>query len=155
MNITITGAEEFAVLSRALKQAGAKDLQRELSKSINRTVKPLTQDVKQNVGRFVPGRYAAVLAPSLRITTSRRGSGRNPGVRLKAKATTGRGKPRELKRLDAGQLRHPLFGNRRHWFSQTVRPGFYTETLEQDAPTVRRELLEAIRIVAAKIDRVV
>ena len=155
MDIKVTGADEFADLSRALKAAGDKGMQRELAKAMNRVTKPLTLGVKASVADYVPSAYAAVLAPSLRVTTRRSASARGAGVRLTAKASTGRGKPRELSRLDAGVLRHPGWGNRRFWYSQPVRPGFYTRELEQGAPRVRRELVEAIRTVAAQIDRAV
>jgi len=151
LDVKVTGAEEFGVLARRLKQAGQVELRKELYAGINRSVRPLTMKVRTSIGGYVPNRYAGELATSLRVTTSK-SSGRNPAVRLKAAAKTGRGRPRELSRLNRGVLRHPLYGNRRHWFNQTVRPGFYDEPLEQGAPRVRVELMEAIRAVARKIE---
>jgi hypothetical protein len=34
-------------------------------------------------------------------------------------------------RVNEGRLRHPLYGNRGHWYTQTVRPGFADETMRQ------------------------
>lgn len=152
MEIIITGADEFATLARRLKEAGAKDLRKELYAGINRSVKPLKQDVKDSTGDYLPGGYAGVITASIKIRVSRRGSGSSPGIRLLAKASTPSGGARELARLDKGWLRHPLWGNRKHWYPQRIASGFYTHTLEQDAPRVRIELVEAIRKVAAKIE---
>jgi hypothetical protein len=145
VDIRITGAEEFAVLARHLKEAADKDLRKELYAGMNRAVKPLRSDVKEATADFMPGNYGPVLAGSLRIRTSRRG-GANPAVRL-----IGRAGRRRIDALDRGMLRHPLYGNRKFWFGQSVPPGFWTKTLERDAPRVRVELVEAIRNVAAKI----
>lgn len=151
MDVKVTGAEEFGILARRLKEAGAKDLQKELYAAINRSARPLTQKMKLSTDTYLPGRYAAELSASLRVSTSKL-SGRNPAVRLKAAAKTPSGKPRNLVALNRGRLRHPLYGNRRHWFNQAVRPRFYDEPLEQGAPRVRAELVEAIQKVARKIE---
>jgi hypothetical protein len=151
VDVKVQGAEEFGTLARHLKQAGDKELRKELYAAINRKAKPLADGVRASLGQYMPNRYAAELAPSLRIATSKL-AGRNPAVRLKAQAKTRRGKPRELARLDQGVLRHPLHGNRRHWYNQPVRAGFYTGELEQGAPKVRQELVEAIQAVARKIE---
>jgi hypothetical protein len=151
LDIKIQGAEEFGVLARRLKVAGDKELRKELYRGIARAVKPLTLSVRASIGQYVPARYAAQLSTSLRVGTSKQ-SGRDPGVRLRATAKTPRGKPRNLTKLNQGVLRHPLYGNRRHWYNQPVRPGFWDTELQQGAPKVRTELVEAIQTVARKIE---
>jgi hypothetical protein len=146
MDIKVTGAEEFGVLAKRLKNA-PKELRKELYVGINRSVKPLRQDVKTAAGQVLPSRYADIIASELKVTARRRAAGRNPAVYLIGKA--GR---RDVSSLNRGRLRHPLYGNRRHWYSQRIRPGFWTVTLEADAPRVRRELVEAIQRIARKIE---
>ena len=152
VDLRVTGAEDFRAVARAVKQAGDKDLRRELYRGINRTVKPLTQDVKDQMPRFLPDRYAGELAKSLRVKTRTR-AGANPAVFLTATAKTKKGKPRDLRSLNRGRLRHPLFGNRREWFDQSVRKDWWTHPLLQGAPRVREELVEVLRDIARRIAR--
>jgi hypothetical protein len=48
--VDITGADQLVRLSKALKEAGAKDLQRELSKAINTAMKPVKADLQRSAG---------------------------------------------------------------------------------------------------------
>lgn len=152
MDVKVTGAEEFGILARRLKEAGAKDLRKELYAGINRSVKPLRADVKQAAGEQLPGRYADIIATTMKISARKRAAGQNPAIYLVGKAKTSRGSDRDLGSLNRGRLRHPLFGNRKRWYDQRIRPGFWSGTLTADAPKVRQELVEAIQKVARKIE---
>lgn len=147
MDIVVTGADEFARAARLLKEAGDKDLRKELFAGLNRSVKPLTQDVKQALPDVLPNRYAGVVQSEFKVKIRRRSGGRNPAIFL-----LGRAGSRNVSSLDRGRLRHPLYGNRRRWYDQRIQPGFWTLTLERDTPRVRVELVEAIRKVIAKIE---
>lgn len=147
MDIVVTGADEFATLARRLKEAGAKDLRRELYAGINRAVRPLTADVKNTLEEDLPGRYADIVRADFRVKTRRRGAGANPAIFLIGQAGN-----HDVRSLDRGRLRHPLFGNRRHWYNQQIPLGFWSQTLTRGAPRVRQELVEAIRKVAAKVE---
>lgn len=58
----------------------------------------------------------------------------------------------DLWSLDRGRLRHPLFGNRRHWYQQSVKPGWWSQSLQRAADDeVKREILQALDRVAAKV----
>jgi hypothetical protein len=151
LQVEVRGVEQLAAVAKAMKGAD-KQLKRETYAALNRTVKPLTQAVKDDTGRYLPGAYAAVVSASLRIRAQRRG-GRDPSLSLKATAKTKDGKAREVAALERGKLRHPLWGNRRHWFNQAVRPGFWTEPLKDKAPAVRAQLVKVLDELAAKIDR--
>ncbi len=35
----------------------------------------------------------------------------------------------DLRSLDRGRLRHPLFGNREHWYNESVPRGWWTLSL--------------------------
>jgi len=147
VDIIVTGAEEFGVLARRLKEAGDKDLRKELYAGLNRSVKPLRQDVKMAASEQLPhrGGFADLIQSELKVTARKRAT-RNPAIFLLGKAGA-----RDVASVNRGRLRHPLYGNRRRWYNTSVRPGFWTKTLEGDAPRVRVELIEAIRKVAAKI----
>jgi len=146
----VTGADQFGDLARRLKQAGDKELRSELYKGINRAVKPMKADIKEHVGYYMPARYAAVLRGSLSLTISKRANKTTPGVTLKAKSRGARSL-RKVGSLDAGKLEHPLYGNRKHWFTTTIKPGFFTHESEQRAPEVREAIVSAMNDVAEKV----
>mgnify|MGYP003389888735 CR=1 FL=1 len=149
-DMVIRGAERFATLSRALRQLGDKELRRELYAGINRSAKPLTEQVKASTDQFLPTRYAAVLSRSLKVKTRRR-AGRDPAIYLVATARSAGGATRDIRSLNRGRLRHPLFGNRRWWYNQRVRPDWWNDPLLRGAPAVRDELLRVMEDVARKV----
>lgn len=155
----INGADQLVRLSKALKDAGAKDLQRELSKGIRDAVKPAKAAIRQSALDTLPSRgglnerVANRVAPRIRRSTSGRGGS---GVRLIAIGKRGM---KEIVRLDRGELRHPVWPRADQtrgewtWVDQAITPGFWTKPLEALAPEIRREVLASMEAVAKKIDR--
>jgi hypothetical protein len=148
VEVRVKGAEELVRLSRQLRAAGDQELRRDFYRGLNRASKPLKEAAKQNAGRVLPrrGGLAALVAKS-RLSTSVRGGGANPGVRI-----TGKGRM-DLDRMDRGQVRHPVFGNRRVWVVQSVTPRWFTEPMEAGAEDVRTELLSVFDDVARRLGR--
>lgn len=147
----ITGPEQLVAVAKALRDA-PKDVRRESYAAMVRALRPLSQAVKASAPRYMPARYGALVAKSLRVRTQRR-TGRNAGVTLIGSAK-GRGtKGRDVGALNKGKLRKPLFGNRGHWYAQDVKPGFWDEPLEQNADVVRKELLRVFDAIEDRIRR--
>lgn len=153
VGLEVEGADKLAVVARALRDVGDKELRRELYRGLNRAVKPLTADVKAATPDYLPKRYARELSKSLRVKTRRRAGGRNPAIFLVGSAKTPRGKDRDLSSLNRGRLRHPLFGNRRFWYDQPVRKDWWTDPLIQGAPEVREEIVRVLDDVARQLVR--
>jgi hypothetical protein len=147
-DVSVRGAEKLAILARALREVGDKELQRELYRGLNRAVKPLTADVKQSTGQYLPARYARELSRDLKVTSRRRVSAGNPALYL-----LGGAKNRDVRSLNRGRLRHPLYGNRLHWYNQRVTPGWWSQVLAQGAPQVRDELERTLDELARKVAR--
>jgi hypothetical protein len=148
VSVEIRGVEQLAALSKALKAAGDKELQSELSKGISAATRPMINSVKQSARAQLPqrgGLAKRVAATSIRTSRTRQ------GVRLRARNANLKG----LAAIDRGIVRHPVFGNRNEWVTQRVNPGFWTEPLEASAPEARREIEAAMRTVIQKIDRAV
>jgi hypothetical protein len=144
--VEVEGADKLRVVARALKDLGDKELRREFYAGMNRAVKPLTASVKQRLPERLPARYAALLRADLRVTTRRRTGGRNPAVFLLGKA-----KNRDIRSLNRGRLRHPLYGDREHWYDQPVQKGWWDQVLEDGAPMVRKEMVRVLDEVADQI----
>ena len=83
-------------------------------------------------------------------------TGRDPGVKIVVrygKRGTGMGAS-NARLLNRGLgVRHPLFGNRDHWYTTPVPAarGWFDDTLTREAPAVRRELEKARQRVLDKI----
>lgn len=146
------GAEKFARLARALREIGDKELRKELYRGINRAIRPLSASVKKSTTSYFPRRYALELKKSLRIETKKRPI-RDPAITLGGVAKTQRGKDRNLSALNRGRLRHPLYGNRKHWFNQQVKTGWWDEPLSDGADEVRQELVNVLDDIGRKLER--
>ena len=144
--IEVEGVDELVRLSRALKEAGAKDLQREMYAGINRAVKPLRNSIKQSARDNLPvrGGLANAVARS-RVQTRRRTSDRGAGVRVVAKNRF------SLYHLDRGEVRHRRANG--GLTVQRIEPGWWTQPTDAVGDDVRRELVQALERVAAKLER--
>ena len=145
--ISVSGADDFYRLSKALKNAGKVELRKQLNKQLREAAKPLVQDARDAARRELPqkGGLAAQVAKSP-IRVQVRTGARTAGVRI-----TGRGQG--LRGADRGRLRHPVFGNRDRWVTQDVKPGWFTGTMEREAPKVKPAIDQAIQDVADVIVR--
>jgi hypothetical protein len=146
---------DLTIRGGAKLDAAAAKLARE-SRRFQRRVSTATKDAVQRSYRpvlvgmtpaFVPNRYAAVLSPSLRVaTTVSLASGR---VTARVSAPTGGKLGRDVRKLEAGTLSHPLFGNRGWWYRQRVRRGFASVPLR----AIRPQIITQIEAELAAIKR--
>jgi retron-type reverse transcriptase len=146
--IEIQGADQLARLAKQLREAGAKDLQRELGQAINRATKPVKADIKRSFAEMLPHRGGlAKRAAATKLTTRRRTSAKTAGVRIVAKGTL------SLYHLNQGQIRHRKDGNINAGKVQPITPGVWTKPAEAAAPKAREEIVKSMDAVAAKIVR--
>ena len=140
-------ASELEAAAFRLRRAGAEDLARELTAAMKRGVDPVPDKIRAGLIPHLPNPYAAALDEDLDIKVIARNSGADAVVSVYGQT---RGKRRRINRLEGGVLEHPLWGNRRHWYPQAVRPGWFSGPAEADAPRVRAELEQALRDVSDK-----
>ena len=99
----------------------------EMAKEIRRAAMPVRKDVRTSALVTLPsGGGLNAWTARASVTVQVRRSGPRAGVTIKAGRRSTRGRA-DLRGLDAGRVRHPLWGNRRHWYSQGVTPGFFTD----------------------------
>ena len=150
MDIKVEGADKLGRLAKDLRRLGDKDLQKELYAGLNRATKTLRADgVQAERDRLPKEGGLAKKALRGRMSTRRRG-GRWPGVRIVARGI------KQLDRIDRlGKVRHPVYGHRGRWVDQSIpgAKGWFTDTMEAGAPTVREELVKVIDDVARKVTR--
>ena len=69
------------------------------------------------------------------------------GVKLLWKVVRGNS---DLKALNRGRLRHPLFGNRKHWYEQSIPPGMWDDAILKVAPTVIGDTADVLEAFVEK-----
>jgi len=149
-------ASQLEAAAFRLRRAGEEDLARELNRGMRDAVDPVPDEIRVGLDPHLPRRYAETLDTDLDIRTIARNSGGADAV-VSVYAQTRSGRARKLKRLDAGLLTHPVYGNREVWRTQEgadqgVEPGWFTGPCEDAGPRVRAGLEQALHDVAAKAE---
>lgn len=140
--------EQLRRLARDLKYAGKRDLRRALYRNLNIAATPLLEDVKREAAATLPKSGGAADRVAGANYKSRVLPGNNPGVRLTG-AEVGGAKV-NLKKINAGVLRHPLFGDREHWYDTPVPEGFWDRPLKRGARKAEAAAIAAIEEMAAR-----
>lgn len=155
----VLGARELQDVARRFREAGRKDLTRELRRALDKAVEPTEQAIVVGLPHYLPDRYAAVLSKSLRFKTSMKTTGRDVSVRLVLTAH-GVKTERQIRTLNnPGLLRHPVFprGRRSTWNwvrrPQHVRAGLFDEPVEAQRHRIRSDVVHAMHNVAQKITK--
>jgi len=140
-------AAELEALAFRLRRAGDTELLREVTKAMRDAAGPVQEQIREGLKPHLPDRYAATLDADLRLGVNVRTNERDPGVAVTGQATA---KARKLRSLDAGELHHPLWGDRERWFRQEVTPGWFTGPAEAGGPRVREAIEQALENVAGR-----
>ncbi len=142
--------DEFANELRAFDQR--KEVVNEIRRELRKPLPELRKAVRANTS-ILPGGLAAWVA-KLTISVRLRDTGRTAGIRLKLSRKAGDGDKAELDKLDRhGRVRHPLYGNRGHWYDQAVPPGFFTKVWERFRPVWIQAADDALDRALDKIRR--
>jgi hypothetical protein len=149
LDIRVANVSETAM---ALRREGAR-IQRRIVSAAGRVVtKVYLPKVKELAPVYMPSGYAPVLVKDLEVRTSVSFAG-NPGVTAHLSAPTGGPKGRQLPALERGVVRHPLFGNRSHWFVTRTKAGLAKGALKLVKGQIVDGLDREIGKIAADIVR--
>lgn len=144
LHSALVGRAELRHVQEILLKAGV-ELDRRLLAETRAALRPTQKEVKASTARL-PSGYAPIMARAVRVIT-RTTAGSN-GVRATVRVTArGRGQKRYTSTIDAGILRHPLFGRRvdfrtrsgklvKAWYDQPVKPRFVADPLAAMAKRV-------------------
>lgn len=158
-SVQILGTGQLLELSRRLRAASGAPIQRNMSRRIRRAAEPLRNDL-QSTMRGLPirsqGRAAgkrggpspttrplrATIAGAIRISVR---TGSSPGARVWVDKGL---LPPDLKNmaqtLNEGRVRHPVFGNRRRWATQTAPPLWWDKTVRNHTPRMTAEVARVL-----------
>jgi hypothetical protein len=147
------GQKELGELAAALKDAGDKDLTNRVRAAMRGVAKPVGVRVLREGAQSMPhrGGFSARVAAQGRVGLATALVSRTLHVTL-----TLSNKGADMKSLDAGTLRHPVFkrGDRKAaWVRQSVPEGTFTRAFDAEAPTVAREVLTAAEVTLDTVAR--
>jgi hypothetical protein len=146
VDVEIHGAAELRAAARDLRQA-ERELKQRMDRNLRKIGKRFEKDIRTAAKRL-PSGYAPVMAADVRVSTSLR----NNGISLRVYAP-GKGDQRDVRAIDEGRLRHPVFGHRTRWVAQRVRPGFVEEPRQQLADHIQDDIEAAVDAAVATATR--
>jgi hypothetical protein len=157
-------------LSRRLRAAGGENIRSSMHRRIRRAAEPLRSDLQNTIrtldirssGRSTrPGGPSpttrplrATIAEAIRISVR---TGANPG----ASVWVDKGwLPPDLRRMPEvinsgpppGRIRHPVFGNKRRWANQYVKPFWWDDTVRKHTPRMEREVARIVDDVRRRLE---
>lgn len=173
-DLKVTGGAELRVVRNRLRAIGDKGLGKQMSKGIQRALKPFPPEVRAEAGNVMPerGGYRDVLLPSLRFRSRVKETRQTCDIVIRVYGD-GKGEQRDVRRLNRGQLRHPnppgrfrrrmwtttkprkrIPGGqliRNDWSVTKIRAGFVDRPADRILPQAVREIQSVIDYVAEQI----
>lgn len=145
LDVTVSGLDDIARLSRDLRKMGEKDVPKAMRAAGKRIGAPANDLIAAAAIEVLPhsGGLNEWVAGRLKSTVLVKLSGKNVGITIKTKHRGQKGAT-DLKALDRGKARHPLYGDRGHWYLTAVPAGFVKEALAPMADTAEQEFLAAV-----------
>jgi len=123
----------------------------ELAKGTRSALAPLKKEIPAAEREYMPTRYGEILAASTTVT-NRVTAGETLRATVKVHAQ-GKTESRDVTALNRGTLRHPRWGDRKHWYAQRVRPGIVDDPVEEARKRVVANAEDARDHIADKILR--
>lgn len=148
ISVQIGGIPEILKLSAQIKATGDKGLGRQMGRAISKAMDPVKGSITASAAQTMPSGYGPTLTRSLKHRTAVRNTARTASVRLTTSAK-GESESRDLPALEAGNLRHPVFGRSRPtrrgrkanpWALTRIRSGFHERGTRRAADLAEKAL---------------
>lgn len=153
MDIDIEGAAGLALVAESVRRLGTdRKIVNEMAKEIRRAVPPIRRAIRANAIETLPHRGGLnVWVSRGRVTANVRRAANNAGITI-FDGRNSAGKRSDFVGLNDGTIRHPLFGNREHWYPQQVRANFFTDAITEEGVRAFREaVVVAVDRAAAEV----
>ncbi len=145
------GAAEIRVIAAHCRKVSAdRSIVNDMAKEIRRAGPAIRAEVRAHIMATLPrsgGLNAWVARAPVRINVRRGIDSAGVTVTVGRKSRSGRA---DLKGLDAGTVRHPLYGNRRHWYGNAVTPGSISEGITEGSDALEDAVLIAAERAAQR-----
>ena len=152
VSVSGTSGAELRYLAGKLRKAAARDLTRVLKRAQREAVKPLQREIKAEALATLPkrGLYNQIMSRAVKTSVT----GGTPGKRLIVRVyARGKAEERDVKRVNDGILRHPVFGHRKTWKTTRVRPGFVDRPVDKLADQVLDKSADEVKLLLEEIAR--
>lgn len=148
--VKVTGQAELRKLAARIRQAERVEVEAEVRKGQREAFAGLEPAVKSSALATLPSGYRKTMAAAVSVSI-RTSFGR--GATVKAVVFSSDGKNRDIRTINKGRLKHPLFGDRTRWHTTTVRPGFVDRAVAALPQRAYDESAEAIDTVLKRLSR--
>lgn len=151
ITVDVRGTDELRRAARDLHEAHAV-LRREVVDALMEIPEILRPAVIGQAALTLPATYAAIYAASLRVTALPSPAGW-AAVRVRGSGRS-RAKGRDLRAVEDGRLRHPVFGRAREaWSTTAVSPGLWSRAAAAREGAVVDRVERAVDRAADQIER--
>lgn len=163
LEVRVSGAATLRRVAAQMRTEGSKDLSKAMSRALSKATDPLRESIRASALETMPHEmgYAAVFDKSLRFRLQQRGGGQSATVTLVTYAD-GTSERRDIKRLEAGTLRHPVFGRssagnrkgerRAHpWAVTSIRAGFHKRGTASGMDHAEKAMSEVVQDYAQRL----
>lgn len=152
LSVRISGGDDFKKVAAQLRTEGRKDLSRQMDKALEKALVPVQKSIKLESAQTMPksGGYAGEMSRSLRFRSQKRTGGNSASYSLVTYAD-GKAERRDIRALEAGNLRHPVFGNRNVWALTKIRAGFHKRGTDNAADEAVKQLAAVVEDFAHRL----
>lgn len=147
MDLKVGGMGQLERVARLCNEAADRGIRRKVTKALNEATEPAKDEIRKATDRLPQRGGLGELVANAKISTRTQLKGRNPSVRM-----TDRWSGHDLRRIDAGRVRHPVPNSGTH-VNQKVPPGFWSDTLKRQRRNVQRRVIFAMEDVAHMVTR--
>lgn len=160
------GADLFRQVATRIREEGRKDHSREMGRALARVAEPVKAEITRETLEAMPssGGYRSLMAGSLRHRISRRLGGKQAQL-IVATYADGASQRREIRALNRGILRHPVYGRSRKikvgtkagtiianpWAVTRVNGGFHERGTASAGKRARAELGKVLQDIAGRM----
>lgn len=146
LSVAVGGSRQLNEAATQLRDAGRSDLLRELRQELRKPPKQLNEAVLKGIPKYMPSGYQRTLATSLVFKTSVRTKASSAGVSVSMSSR------RDLRALERGRLRHPVFGRvDDSWVNQSIPEGFFSKPASTVFARIQADVIEVIDRVLSKV----
>lgn len=152
LDVRIKGAVDLHKAAAQIRAEGNKDLAKEMSRGLSRAIEPVRKKIRSSAGETMPreGGYNAAFDKSLRFRMAHRNGANQSALSLTTFAD-GSSERRDIRSLEGGNLRHPVFGRSRPgprkgertanpWSVTKIRDGFWKRGTDSAMDEVEKEI---------------
>ncbi|HWU31444.1 MAG TPA: hypothetical protein VN108_01150 [Marmoricola sp.] len=139
LRLVETGRTKLADVQRKMEKAARGEVKTQLRKALVNESKPLRREIVAAEKEYLPKGMQKKYVPMPALTFAVKGDVIEVGLRQRKTGS-------DMKSLNRGIIRHPLFGNKKFWFVKNINPGMWDIPLQVLGP---RAIDAADRTIAA------